>query len=129
MLRTIAYSWQQEVLTTHARSVFELGRDLYHRLGTLGGHVDKLGRSLGRAVDDYNATVGSLERNVLVQARRMADLQVTDADLPAPAPVEAAPRPLGSPELLAGLESARPAPGVDELVRSLEPPPALRKAQ
>ena len=100
MLRTVAYTWQQEALTEHARSVFELGRDLYHRLGTLGGHVDKLGRSLSRAVGDYNATVGSLERNVLVQARKMAELQVTDADLPAPTPVEVAPRPLGAPELV-----------------------------
>jgi hypothetical protein len=107
MLRTVAYSWQQEALTEHARSVFELGRELYRRLGTLGGHVDKLGRSLGRAVDDYNKTVGSLERNVLVQARKMAELQVTDADLAAPPPVDTAPRPLGAPELLESVESGR----------------------
>ena len=108
MLRTIAYSWQQEALTAHARSVFEIGRELYHRLGTLGGHVDKLGRSLRRAVDDYNATIGSLERTVLVQARKMAELRVTDADLPAPTPVEAVPRPLGSAELVTAAEEARP---------------------
>jgi len=107
MLRTVAYSWQQEALTEHARSVFEIGRELYHRLGTLGGHVDKLGKTLGRAVEDYNKTVGSLESNVLVQARRMAELQVTDADLPAPSPVEAAPRPLGAAELLTGAEEGR----------------------
>ncbi|MGH8894883.1 MAG: DNA recombination protein RmuC [Actinomycetes bacterium] len=107
MLRTVAYSWQQEALTAHARSVFELGRELYHRLGTLGGHVDKLGRSLRRAVDDYNSTVGSLERNVLVQARRMAELQVTDADLPAPEPVESVPRAIGAPELLTGTDESR----------------------
>jgi DNA recombination protein RmuC len=130
MLRTVAYSWQQEALTEHARSVFELGRELYRRLGTLGGHVDKLGRSLGRAVDDYNKTVGSLERNVLVQARKMAELQVTDAELAAPPPVDVAPRPLGAPELLDSLETARGLPSVDELVTALElPPPHLRKAQ
>ncbi|MDX6234152.1 MAG: recombination protein RmuC [Nocardioidaceae bacterium] len=130
MLRTVAYSWQQEALTEHARSVFELGRDLYRRLGTLGGHVDKLGRSLGRAVDDYNKTVGSLERNVLVHARKMAELQVTDADLVAPPAVDIAPRPLGAPELLESVESGRALPSVDELVSSLEKPtPHLRKAQ
>jgi DNA recombination protein RmuC len=140
LLRTVAYSWQQEALTEHARSVFELGRELYRRLGTLGGHVDKLGRSLGRAVDDYNKTVGSLERNVLVQARKMAELQVTDADLAAPPPVDISPRPLGAPELLESVETGRGLPGpvetarglpsVDELVTSLEQPtPHLRKAQ
>ncbi|MDQ1626519.1 MAG: recombination protein RmuC [Actinomycetota bacterium] len=132
MLRTIAYSWQQEALTAHARSVFELGRELYRRLGTLGGHVDKLGKTLGRAVDDYNKTVGSLERTVLVQARKMAELQVTDADLAAPTPVEATPRPLGAPELLADLErEADDLPSVEEMVTSLQPPVSapLRRAQ
>jgi DNA recombination protein RmuC len=100
MLRTIAYTWQQEALTAHARTVFELGRELYRRLGTLGEHVDKLGRSLTRSVDDYNKVVGSLERTVLVQARRMAELQVTDADLVEPQAVIAATRPLSAPELL-----------------------------
>jgi DNA recombination protein RmuC len=109
MLRTIAYSWQQEALTANARSVFELGRELYRRLGTLGSHVDKLGRTLTRSVEDYNAVIGSLERNVLVQARRMADLQVTDADLATPTPVDAVPRPLGAPELLVGAEHAEEA--------------------
>jgi DNA recombination protein RmuC len=104
MLRTVAYSWQQEALTANAREVFELGRELYRRLGTLGGHTERLGRALSRSVEDYNALVGSLERNVLVQARRMADLQVTDADLAAPTPVVAATRPLGAPELLASVE-------------------------
>jgi DNA recombination protein RmuC len=101
MLRTIAYSWQQEALTAQTRTVFELGQELYRRLGGLGSHVDKLGRSLSRAVDDYNRTVGSLERTVLSQARKMAELDVTDLELPVPTMVDAAPRPLTSPELLA----------------------------
>jgi DNA recombination protein RmuC len=100
MLRTIAYAWQQEALTEHARSVFEIGRELYRRLGTLGEHVDKLGRTLNRSVDDYNKVVGSLERTVLVQARRMAELQVTDADLASPEPVVSTTRRISAPELL-----------------------------
>jgi DNA recombination protein RmuC len=107
MLRTVAYAWQQEALTEHARAVFELGQELYRRLARLGGHVDKLGRSLRRAVDDYNTTVGSLERSVLVQARKMAELKVTDLDLPAPEAVESVPRPLGAPELVTAADEAR----------------------
>ena len=111
MLRTIAYSWQQEALTDNARSVFEIGRELYRRLGKLGDHVDKVGRALSRSVEDYNAMVGSLERTVLTQARRMADLQVTDAELRAPTPLDSVPRPLNAPELLDAVsrpEEARP---------------------
>ena len=129
MLRTIAYSWQQEALTAHARTVFELGRELYRRLGTLGSHVDKLGKTLGRAVEDYNKTVGSLERTVLVPARKMAELQVTDTDLPGPQPIDAAPRPLGAPELLESLEPLRPVPSVTELVAEEVSSQPLREAQ
>lgn len=106
MLRTIAYAWQQNALTDNARQVFELGRELYERLGTLGTHVDKLGRSVERVVNDYNKAVGSLEKRVLVSARKLNDLEVVDSELDAPTPVAASPVPLSSPELLEAVEAA-----------------------
>ena len=45
----------------------------------MGGHLDKLGRSLNAAVDGFNSAVGTLEGRVLVSARRLADLSVVDA--------------------------------------------------
>jgi DNA anti-recombination protein RmuC len=100
LLRTVAYAWQQDALTDNAKAVFDLGRELYERLGTLGDHVDKLGRSLGGAVRDYNAAVGSLETRVLVSARRLKDLKVVDAPLGSPTPLESTVRPLSAAELL-----------------------------
>ena len=76
LLRTIAYTWRQDALASNAAEVHQLGRDLYSRLSTMGAHFDKLGRSLGAAVESYNQTVGSLESRVLVTARRMSDLKV-----------------------------------------------------
>jgi DNA recombination protein RmuC len=99
LLRTAAHAWQQEALTENARAVVVAGKELYSRLGTLGGHVDKLGRSLNTAVADFNKTVGSLERSLLPSARRMAELGGVQDDLPAPHPVEAVATPLVSPEL------------------------------
>lgn len=107
VLRTCAYAWQQEALAENAREVFDLGRELYKRLGTLGGHVDKLGRSLTRAVDDYNKTVGSLEGQVLVTARKLHELRVVDTELDELEGVEVAVRPLAKPELVAAAEQAR----------------------
>ncbi len=105
LLRTAAHAWQTEQLTENARAVVTAGKDLYARLGTLGGHVDKLGRSLGGAVADFNRTVGSLERSLLPAARRMADLGLAE-ELPcAPAVVEALPRPVTAPELVPPLSS------------------------
>jgi DNA recombination protein RmuC len=99
LLRTVALTWQTEALTGNARELFVVGRQLYTRLGTLSGHTGRMGRSLHRAVEDYNALVGTLERRVLVTARRMQDLQLTDEDLPAPQGLEQVPRPLSAPEL------------------------------
>jgi len=107
MLRTVAYSWQQAALTDNAREVFELGRTLYERLGILGQHVDKLGRSITRVVGDYNATVGSLESRVLSTARRLNDLKVVEADLVAPTAVEDSTRAVTAPELITAAVDAR----------------------
>ncbi len=104
MLRTAQYAWQQAALADNARAVFDIGRELYDRIGSLGRNVDQLGRALTKAVTSYNQTVGSLEGRVLVSARRLNDLGVTDAGLDAPKPVEETARALSAPELVAGLE-------------------------
>ena len=107
LLRTVAHGWQQHALTENARAVVGAGQELYARLGTLGGHVDKLGRSLGTAVADFNKTVGSLERTVLPSARRMAELGLT-GDVPSgPRAVDDLPRPLSAPELVPPLTPVR----------------------
>ncbi len=107
LLRTVGYSWQQAALTDNARAVFDLGRELYDRLGRLGEHVDKLGRSIGRVVGDYNAAVGSLETRVLVTARKMAELKIVDGELEAPRVVEDAARAITAAPLLAAAADSR----------------------
>jgi DNA recombination protein RmuC len=106
MLRTVAHAWTQDALTTRTKEIYELGRDLYARLGTLGEHVDRLGASLGRSVRDFNATVGSLEGRVLTPARRLAALEVVEGDLPVPRPIEVGVRSLSAAELLADVGAA-----------------------
>src|SRR5664279_3522958 len=101
LLRTIAYSWRQEALAANAEEVHALGRELYQRLATMGGHIDKLGRSLGSAVGSYNQTVSSLESRVLVTARRMTDLKVVGPAelLETPKQITEAARSTQAPEL------------------------------
>ncbi len=115
LLRTVALTWQSQALAGSAKELLALGRDLYTRLGTLGSGAGKLGRSLQRAVEDYNLLVGTLERRVLVTARRMRDLDLVDGELEAVAPLETAPRLLTAGELLeledlAGFGDLSPAP-------------------
>jgi DNA recombination protein RmuC len=96
LLRTVAHGWRHEALADRAREIHRVGRDLHERLGTMSGHLGKLGRSLDAAVGAYNQTVGSWEARVLVTARRFEDLDGTDDVLVAPAEVEAAVRTVGS---------------------------------
>ena len=101
LLRTIAYGWRQESLAENAEQVHALGRELYQRLATLGGHFDRLGRSLGAAVSSYNDAVGSIERRVFPAARQMQDLGIVapTAALASLDPLTtSAPRPLTAPE-------------------------------
>jgi DNA recombination protein RmuC len=104
LLRTIAYTWRQDALAHNTAEVSRLGRELYQRLSTMGGHLDKLGRSLSAAVGSYNGAVGALEGRVLVSARRLADLSVVDAqsdgELDAPEQILSTTRTLTAEELL-----------------------------
>ena len=59
--RTVAMVWRQEKLAEEARDIAALGKELYERLATMGGHVGRLGNNLETAVGAYNAFVGSLE--------------------------------------------------------------------
>ncbi|MHA7178602.1 DNA recombination protein RmuC [Arthrobacter sp. MDB2-24] len=84
ILKGAAFSWRQAVLTDNARELFDLSKQLYERLGTMGGHVTRLGASLKTSVERYNSFVGALESRVLPTARRIgafdsASLDVVDA--------------------------------------------------
>jgi DNA recombination protein RmuC len=96
LLRTVAHGWRHESLADQAREIHRVGRDLHERLGTMSGHLGKLGRSLDGAVAAYNSVVGSWESRVLVAARRFEELDVTDDRLDDTQTVQAAVRPVGS---------------------------------
>ena len=99
LLRTVAQGWQHEVLNAQAHEVQRLGQELHARLGSMAGHLDKVGRSLTSSVLAYNQAMGSLEGRVLVSARRFVELGVTSEELVGPRQVETFPRSVGAPEL------------------------------
>jgi DNA recombination protein RmuC len=106
LLRTVAMTWQQETIAESAREVSDLGRELYKRLSTMGTHFAKLGRTLGGAVEAYNQTVGSLERQVLPQARRFEQHGIAGIEAPEIQPIERQPRSLAAAELVDPSEPA-----------------------
>jgi DNA recombination protein RmuC len=84
LLKTVAYGWRQSEVAHNAAIIRDLGQELYRRLASFEGHLARMGQRLAAAVEAYNAAVGSLERQVLPQARRFTELGVT-ADPPLPA--------------------------------------------
>jgi DNA recombination protein RmuC len=114
LCKAVAYGWRVEEQSLNAKEIAVLGRDLYKRLSVMGDHVTRVGRALGSAVDHYNAFVGSLESQVLTQARKFEDLKVDKQSAPLKElkGVEPAIRPLvklaseGSPPALTLVETA-----------------------
>jgi DNA recombination protein RmuC len=100
LLKTVSMTWQQETIAESAREVNELGRELYKRLATMGAHISRLGKSLDGAVKAYNETVGSLERQVLVQARRFEQHGISGVAPPDLQPIERQTRALAAAELV-----------------------------
>ena len=105
LLRTVAFSWRQDDLNANARELLELGRTLYERLATLGQHTDKLGSTLHRSVEAYNALLGTLESRVLVTARKMHELGLADQPPATPSPLQDAVRPLTARELIDAVDA------------------------
>jgi DNA recombination protein RmuC len=108
LLKVVAYGWRQADVAENAAEIRELGQELHKRMTTFMNHLQKVSRSLGNAVDSFNAAVGSIERNVLPQARKFTELGVTSDTLPAADPIESLVRTPASPK---ALESDEESPG------------------
>ncbi len=134
ILKSVAHSWRQDSLTAEARTLFDLSRELHTRIGRSATHLDKLGRTLSRGVQDYNAYVGSFERQVLPTARKIGALNGEKLG-PDPSQLDVAVRPLIAPELRPDADDEmgteprdagdRPGPPGDEATTELPGPGTL----
>lgn len=90
LCKAVVYGWRVEEQAANAQQISQLGRELYKRLSVMGTHAAGMGKALEQAVGRYNQFVGSLETQVMTQARRFEDLKVDHEgrDLPELPPVE-----------------------------------------
>lgn len=74
LCKAVAYGWRVEDQARSAALIANLGRELYKRIAVMAEHAHRLGRSLDDSVRRYNQFAGSLESQVLTQARRFEEL-------------------------------------------------------
>lgn len=85
LARTVAHLWRQHEMNENAMAAAELGAELYARLATMLGHMEKLGKSLNGSVDSFNALMGSVDKRVLPTLRKFEELSIAP---PGKAPAE-----------------------------------------
>jgi DNA recombination protein RmuC len=74
LLFAVERGWRQDQMSQNAERVSELGQELYDRMATLVDHLNKVGGSLGKAVESYNAAVGTFESRIFPSARKFKEL-------------------------------------------------------
>jgi DNA recombination protein RmuC len=121
LLWAVHYGWQQELIAESARDIAESARELHRRLGRFVEPLAKVGKQLDSAVGAYNKAIGSFERGVIPQVRRIEVAgAASEREVETPAAVEAAARPV-----IAQLESEPPEAPLERSEIGQQAPPAL----
>jgi DNA recombination protein RmuC len=95
LLWAVHYGWQQELIAESAREIAESARELHRRLGRFVEPLAKIGKQLDSAVSSYNKAVGSFERGVIPQVRRIEAAGAhSEREVNPPAIIEVTARPV-----------------------------------
>jgi DNA recombination protein RmuC len=94
LLRAVAVGWKEERLAENAAKISGEAALLHERLCTLAAHIEKLGSSLGKAVEHYNSFIASVDTRVIPSVKKLEELHAGSSkklpdDLPA---IEITPR-------------------------------------
>jgi len=71
LLKTVGIYWQQVSIAENAKEIHATAREFYDRVSVFGEHLQNVGGGLKTAIDAYNKSVGSFERNVSPSGRRL----------------------------------------------------------
>ncbi|HEY5942922.1 MAG TPA: DNA recombination protein RmuC [Solirubrobacterales bacterium] len=100
LLRTMELGWRQERMVAEAAEIAEAAKTMHARFGKFLGDFEKVGKGLRTATGAYDTAVGSMERRLLPQLRKVEGLGVAPGkEIEAPQPVEATVREITAPEL------------------------------
>jgi DNA recombination protein RmuC len=100
LLRTMELGWRQERMVAEAAEIAEAASTMHARFTKFLADFEKVGKGLTSAAGAYNSAVGSMERRLLPQLRKVESLGVTpNKQIEPPEPVEITVREITAPEL------------------------------
>jgi DNA recombination protein RmuC len=100
LLRTMELGWRQERMVVEAAEIADAAATLHSRFSKFLNDFDKVGRGLTSAASAYDSAVGSMERRLLPQLRKVESLGVAPGkEIEPPEPVEITVREISAPEL------------------------------
>jgi DNA recombination protein RmuC len=100
LLRTMELGWRQERMVAEAAEIAEAASTLHARFSKFLGDFEKVGKGLTTAANAYDSAVGSMDRRLLPQLRKVEDLGIAPGKaIEPPEPVEITVREITAPEL------------------------------
>jgi DNA recombination protein RmuC len=100
LLRTMELGWRQERMVAEAAEIAEAAGTLHSRFSKFLSDLNKVGRGLTAAATAYDSAVGSMERRLLPQLRKVEGLGVAPGkEIEPPEPAEITVRAITAPEL------------------------------
>jgi DNA recombination protein RmuC len=100
LLRTMELGWRQERMVAEAAEIADAAGTMHARFAKFLSDFDKVGKGLTSAANAYDSAVGSMERRLLPQLRKVESLGVTPSKaIEPPEPAEITVREITAPEL------------------------------
>lgn len=100
LLRTMELGWRQERMVAEAAEIAEAAGTLHARFAKFLSDFNKVGKGLTSAATAYDSAVGSMERRLLPQLRKVEELGIAPGkEIEPPEPAEITVRAITAPEL------------------------------
>jgi len=98
LLKAVAHGWQQFSIAENSREIALEGKELCDRMRVFTNHLGDMGNSLGKAIEQYNKSVGSFERRVLPSMRRFENMNIISDPVISPKSIEQTTRTIDIPD-------------------------------
>lgn len=107
LLRTMELGWRQERMVAEAAEIADAAGTLHSRFSKFLGEFERVGKGLTTAATAYDSAVGSMERRLLPQLRKVESMGVAAGkEIEPPEPMEITVRAISAPELREASDTA-----------------------